>query len=210
VFDTILQLNTSILLREGVFQLDNDWKRQSARWNLWSKACFESYVAFAEAAYKFPEGHTREESLWRTLCCNLTSDIPVRRAPAEYASGYKMLRLSHETIKVDGQYDTEALSPRIIIEDMSHYMALMSTIGRYFRGNNLCVTAGGYLGCVPNGSRIGDKICLLFGSTVPFILRECGEGYFKLVGECYIHGIMDGEAIKERDIEALGRDFEIV
>lgn len=210
VFDTVTQLNSSVLFGEGVFELDSDSNRRMARWNLRCKACFESYIAFAEAGYKFPEGHTREESLWRTLCCNLTSEIPINRAPKEYGAGYKILRAIFETTKADGLIDTEALLTRIDVADYSHYMALVCTIGRFFRGKNLCVTAGGYLGNVPHGTLVGDKICIVFGSTVPFLLRECSEGYFKLVGECYIHGVMDGEAMKERDMGALSRDFEIV
>jgi hypothetical protein len=42
----------------------------------------------------------------------------------------------------------------------------------------------------------------------------CAEGRqgwgFKLVGECYIHGIMDGEAIVERDMESLSQDFQLL
>jgi hypothetical protein len=35
-----------------------------------------------------------------------------------------------------------------------------------------------------------------------------GEEYFLLVGECYVHGIMDGEIIEAAD-EYVGRDFDL-
>jgi hypothetical protein len=35
------------------------------------------------------------------------------------------------------------------------------------------VTEGKYMGMVPNGSKAGDIVCVLFGTKVPFILREC-------------------------------------
>lgn len=41
----------------------------------------------------------------------------------------------------------------------------------------------------------GDEICVVRGSRVPWILRE-SEGFRIFIGECYIHGIMDGEALK--------------
>jgi hypothetical protein len=42
----------------------------------------------------------------------------------------------------------------------------------------------------------GDICCILFGSSVPFIIRRTSEAsHYRLVGECYIHGIMHGEAI---------------
>ena len=46
-----------------------------------------------------------------------------------------------------------------------------------------------------------DLICILFGCSVPIVLRQqkdagTGEEYFQLIGECYIHGIMEGEALE--------------
>jgi hypothetical protein len=45
---------------------------------------------------------------------------------------------------------------------------------------------------------------------VPFILREDKDGFFMLVGECYVHGIMDGEAMKEQDMGTLSRDLQLL
>ena len=211
--DTIAKLETSLLFGEGVFQLDNDAVRREARWNLRCKACLDSYVAFAEHACSFPEGQAREESLWRTLCCDLTAEIPITRAPAEYVIGYKILQMANEATREDGQVDTLSLHLRassLFPGQWDHFTMFMGTLGGYCRGRNLCVTDGGYLGSVPTGSLVGDKICLLFGSRVPFLLRECNEGYFKLVGECYIHGMMDGEGMMDPNIDALSRDFEII
>ncbi|GAW14008.1 hypothetical protein ANO14919_034000 [Xylariales sp. No.14919] len=39
-----------------------------------------------------------------------------------------------------------------------------------------------------------DIVCVLFGGKVPFCLRPWGKRYL-LVGECYVHGLMKGEAI---------------
>jgi len=57
-------------------------------------------------------------------------------------------------------------------------------------------TAKGYVGLGPLVTRPNDIVCLLFGGNVPYILRPMGK-YYKLVGECYVYGIMDGEAINE-------------
>ncbi|KAF2181282.1 hypothetical protein K469DRAFT_752834 [Zopfia rhizophila CBS 207.26] len=44
-----------------------------------------------------------------------------------------------------------------------------------------------------------DLVCILFGCSVPVILRkhreDTGASYFEFIGECYIHGKMDGEAL---------------
>jgi hypothetical protein len=55
-----------------------------------------------------------------------------------------------------------------------------------------------YKGLAPMTAQVGDLICILFGCTVPVILRRQIDGdgsvYFQLVGESYVHRIMDGEA----------------
>jgi hypothetical protein len=52
---------------------------------------------------------------------------------------------------------------------------------------------GSYFGLVADHARAGDKIYVIFGAIVPFLLRKVAGGCFELVGEAYMHGIMDGE-----------------
>ncbi|KAI1163236.1 hypothetical protein F5B18DRAFT_621137 [Nemania serpens] len=63
----------------------------------------------------------------------------------------------------------------------------------------------------------GDMICILFGCSVPCILREHITGnntkYFEFIGEAYIYGIMDGEgisALSANGVEEKTVDFIIV
>lgn len=57
------------------------------------------------------------------------------------------------------------------------------------------ITHKGYIGAIPQDTQPGDFICVLFGCSVPVVLRKrIGEEYF-FVGECYLHGFMDAEAI---------------
>ncbi|KAJ9643033.1 hypothetical protein H2201_004835 [Coniosporium apollinis] len=59
----------------------------------------------------------------------------------------------------------------------------------------------GYVGLCPKSARKGDVIAVLPGGMVPFILRPLNDSqptYYTLVGESYVHGIMDGEAILEQ------------
>ena len=54
-----------------------------------------------------------------------------------------------------------------------------------------------HFGLGPNEARRGDLICILYGCTVPVILREIEDSvnpYYELIGECYVDGLMDGEA----------------
>ncbi|KAH7377814.1 heterokaryon incompatibility protein-domain-containing protein [Pyrenochaeta sp. MPI-SDFR-AT-0127] len=85
-------------------------------------------------------------------------------------------------------------------------------------------TGNGYLGLVPDSSRVGDAVWLLQGAKVPFILRraegnksqkrtnggdsgsgDCEEdgGQWEVMGESYVHGVMQGEVwnrIKEEEL----------
>lgn len=55
-------------------------------------------------------------------------------------------------------------------------------------------TRSGYYVLGPAALEVGDVVCVLFGCKVPFCLRPIGERYL-LVGECYVHGLMNGEAM---------------
>lgn len=56
-------------------------------------------------------------------------------------------------------------------------------------------SSGGYMGIAPNGTKEGGATCILIRGDVPVILRQDGES-FTLVGECYVHGVMEGEALE--------------
>lgn len=64
----------------------------------------------------------------------------------------------------------------------------MSTNRRLF------VTDNGYIGLGPVKMRKGDQICILYGCSVPIVLRKVSGGV-TLVGDAYLHGLMDGEAL---------------
>ncbi|KAI3572033.1 heterokaryon incompatibility protein-domain-containing protein [Fusarium oxysporum f. sp. albedinis] len=66
---------------------------------------------------------------------------------------------------------------------------LMTNPSMYF------ITQRGLLGRGPVSTRPGDKVCVLFGGRVPFLLRPTETNLLQLVGETYIYGIMQGAAI---------------
>ncbi|KAF2811387.1 uncharacterized protein BDZ99DRAFT_497166 [Mytilinidion resinicola] len=64
-------------------------------------------------------------------------------------------------------------------------------------------TADGYVGMVPGITEIGDRVAILKGGKLPFILRERGSDW-ELIGDAYIHGIMKGEAWNESLCHPIG------
>ena len=71
----------------------------------------------------------------------------------------------------------------------------------------------GLIGLCPDTARVGDIVCILLGGEVPYVLRTFGgeplkeadgkvtivSRHFELVGEAYVHGIMDGELASKID-----------
>lgn len=60
------------------------------------------------------------------------------------------------------------------------------------------VTTSDRIGLVPFETRSGDKLAVLAGGNVPYILRPRSQNrnLFAFVGECYIDGVMDGELMQ--------------
>ncbi|KAI1121051.1 HET-domain-containing protein [Nemania abortiva] len=101
--------------------------------------------------------------------------------------------------------DTEPLAESVRLrrlEDPRGYANMCRAVA----GRRLAITDQAYVGLVPDMTAKDDKICILQGFNVPFVLRQVGEHY-KLVGDAYVHGIMQGEvfvrngALREAIIE---------
>lgn len=63
---------------------------------------------------------------------------------------------------------------------------------QWTQGRQFAVTEQGLMGWVPLAARVGDNVGLFAGCRVPFVMRAFREGY-KIVGDTYMHGMMDGE-----------------
>jgi hypothetical protein len=57
-------------------------------------------------------------------------------------------------------------------------------------------TERGFLGIRPRALREGDICCILFGAMVPIMLRRKPNSRYVLVGESYVHSIMQGETME--------------
>lgn len=63
--------------------------------------------------------------------------------------------------------------------------------------SQLALTQNGRLGRVPLNAMPRDVIALLLGGEVPIILRPTSSRKYTVVGDCYLHGFMDGEGLIE-------------
>ncbi|KAI8635512.1 heterokaryon incompatibility protein-domain-containing protein [Xylariaceae sp. FL1651] len=63
-------------------------------------------------------------------------------------------------------------------------------------------TKSGYIGLGPRLTGEGDRVFLVKGSRAPLLLRpQPQNGKWELLGDCYVHGIMQGEAFDETKCE---------
>jgi hypothetical protein len=60
----------------------------------------------------------------------------------------------------------------------------------------LFTTSGGMKGIGPSGTEAGDCLFVLAGGKLPFALRWSRQKQYRLVGECYVPGLMWGETTK--------------
>jgi len=141
-------------------------------------------------------GGTWEEAHWRTLIANIT-DTGVAVAPnfRDYFDTF----LAHLRIVYEAESIDEAYKQSIVEEQPNNGYPYASAFAnsshyRFFQ------TARGYIGLAPMDTIEGDLVCILRGAVTPFILRQSavvgdGNDGKRLVGECYVHGLMNGEAL---------------
>ena len=71
------------------------------------------------------------------------------------------------------------------------------------------------VGLSPRSTQVGDSICILYGGSVPFILRRheiAGGLMAELISESCVDGKMDGEALTcltKECLDTIETDFRI-
>jgi hypothetical protein len=63
-------------------------------------------------------------------------------------------------------------------------------------GRRFAITDTGYIGLVPSRCEVADYVCILLGCSLPIVLRK-QEDFYELIGECYFHGVTDGELMEQ-------------
>ena len=132
------------------------------------------------------------DAFWRTLMANNVAHV--YPAPAEYQNHFesflgftdKRNRRYLKSLGLEKVASPHPANPSLF----QAYMGYVAPRRKFFTTHN------GLIGLGPRSIKPGDSVCILSGGLVPFILREDGSGY-RLVGESYVHGLMEGEAVRE-------------
>ena len=144
--------------------------------------------------YFFPT-FSEEEAVNRFYHALLSLEIEHQRPGALMETGVLTMSGKDRTIEIT--------SP--LKEQLDNYMVAISKI---LSERNMFITKLRMLGIGPKGMQPGDVIMVPEGSQTPFVYRHAGEpdGYVRkahLIGECYVHGLMDGSPV-----EALRENYE--
>ena len=109
-----------------------------------------------------------------------------------YQSGFQRWQaIAHQTINSDLELST-------MYKALRRYLCLDWEIPNFIdRTRILTSTTTGLVGWIPEAAEPGDFVTLFEGSPWPFILRKRQEGYYSVIGDAYIQGIMHGEAWPE-------------
>lgn len=92
--------------------------------------------------------------------------------------------------------------PRIDPEQWLHDLTRQAI---QYTNRRFAVFGDNLLGLVPRMSSNGDSVVILHGSSLPFVLRPAGNGYFEMIGACFVDKIMHGARVDW----ALGDAFRI-
>lgn len=157
---------------------------------------------------------------------NITPDIVVLRnwlsltSPLgnDYISGSTVFEALQHTLCADikelSQWNGEAeRGGKVHLPEKSHeipqeFFRRSLLLHRRTVRRCLATTRKGYLALAPQETEQGDLLCVLYGGQLPFVLRK-SNSYFELIGEAYVHGIMDGEVVNSRNLRNKEKEFEI-
>jgi len=134
------------------------------------------------------------EKLWRTLVADRSPDGSPPKSWYQRACLYTLAQTSSS-----GVLDTSALiksgGPSIMVEFLERVQSVV------WNRKFFTTSTGKFFGLGPDGLQNGDVIAVLYGCSVPVVLRAAEHKmHYKLVGECYIHGLMDGQAVTDPNL----------
>ena len=137
-----------------------------------------------------------DTALWKTLFADVS---PLGgRAPLSFGDEYHKV-LEYLNLLNDCDYDLPKVATMPYAKELEIFSNESVFVDAWFRAafqRLFCSTKQGRIGLAPCTTQTGDLVAIIMGADVPFVLRSTGVGTYELVGDCYIHGIMDGEALE--------------
>ncbi|KAI1750029.1 heterokaryon incompatibility protein-domain-containing protein [Xylaria castorea] len=165
-----------------------------------------------EPEQPYPSGGTILEAFWRTLCLDVSSIRKKSQSDTRFYRADQEDRLAHDHFWLVGLrslYDRPTRDQ--LLNNPQHQPDSNSTENHIIEAildRRFIFSKKGYIGLAPNGVKEGDMICVLAGGHLPFVLRGVktatnnssrAEIVCTIIGDAYLHGIMDGEVVNKVD-----------
>ena len=132
---------------------------------------------------------------WRTLVADRSSTGSA--CPPWYKLASEHVLQNRDGLDLDTRRLMFESSPGIVFDFLNRVQSVIW-------GRRLATVRQGYEVLGPRSCEVGDLVCILYGCSVPVILRPRSDGAgHTFIGECYVHGMMDGEAILLKEQEEL-------
>lgn len=133
-----------------------------------------------------------------TSPANFGSPKWLELSQSRYFRKFQDFREHNENFRIGGQsfrsffpqWDEKSVEVSITLRCLR--LALLSLNQRA-----LTTTRTGYLGLAPIAVRPGDVVAIISGCKCPMVLRPYSDDLFQVIGECYVHGLMDGEVLSQ-------------
>ncbi|KAI0010804.1 heterokaryon incompatibility protein-domain-containing protein [Xylariaceae sp. FL0662B] len=146
------------------------------------------------------------DRLWRTLVADRTSDG--KHTPFWYRRACMYCLMS---LTADGDLNTtKLLANKTLPETALDYLKRVREVvwnRKFFAAAGPDSDFNQLFGIGSRRIQEGDFIYILFGCSVPVVLRQ-QTSEFQLIDECYVHGMMDGEAVAQLDLGISGFTVE--
>jgi hypothetical protein len=155
-----------------------------SHWHRWQSLEGEKKwekIVVGDSRTKYHTGEAMLEAFRRTLVADILKypDHLYRRGASMVWDADEII--SHNTDEYTCEQYVAMLAPHC--KDMT-------------RGRGVFTTEKGHMGLTALGVGVGDIICVLFGGQVLYVLHK-EDDHHTFMGECYVHGMMDGEAMEE-------------
>ncbi|KAI5920480.1 heterokaryon incompatibility protein-domain-containing protein [Camillea tinctor] len=174
-----------------------------------------------------PDTDLLTASPWRELCVTglqvgriaSITRYPYFRGPGKHEALHRAYVALFDPLNITGKWSHQLGSNHtntyIMDDDVSlmrghfdsHYEPANPNASLDCHSPCFLTTEGGTKGLCPFAARPGDILAVLYGGTVPFVLRERCQGgsmnkegvvVWECVGECYLDGYMQGRAMEEQ------------
>lgn len=172
---------------------DDDLSSWAGNLLRWENECLEISRSLHRATIEeTPEVH------WRTLVANMMPGIEGALLEERYYNSWKQ--------GVKGIRDNQDFSA-VMGEFQQYFQALIFAATR----RRFMSTVGGRIGWAPADAQEGDVICVLYGGGPLFVLRfNEGGCEARLIGEAYVHGLMDNDEAFNSPDRGLDEDFVLI